>query len=53
MNPILAAILLTAICWLTGCASTKWNAGIDSGEIDFKQGPSVIPKATFSIGGEF
>lgn len=53
MNPLLAAILLSVVLWLTGCASTTWNAGVSTNEIDFKQGPNVIPKATFGIGGTF
>lgn len=53
---VTAAVVL-GVLWicsmLGGCATANWSAGVATDEIDFKQGPNVVPKATFSIGGTF
>lgn len=52
MNPLLAAILLSMLLWLTGCADTSWNVKATS-EPDWKAGPDVIPKVEAGISGRF
>lgn len=50
---LLGALMALYVLLTSGCASASWKAGLSTNEIDFKNGPSVIPKAEFSLGGAF
>lgn len=52
MSPLHAAIILSAILWLTGCAETSWNVRA-TGEPDFKEQSDIIPKFEAGISGRF
>lgn len=50
---LLGALMALYVLLTSGCASASWNAKVASDPVDFKAGPSFMPKVEAGIYGSF